>query len=94
MRNPRTNFCLLTAAAVTVLALTTGPSLAQNEPVPCSAFARNTGGGWKVTAPVMLDLNGMLLAPMVGTTFVAGSSARGIEMSQWLDRECGNNLSR
>jgi hypothetical protein len=92
MRNPRTNFCLLAVAAVTALALGAGPSLAQNEAVPCSAFARNTAGGWRVTAPVMLDLNGMLLAPMVGTTFVAGSSARGIEMSEVLDRECGNLL--
>ena len=67
-----------------------GPSLAQRYPVPCSAFSRNISGGWTVRAPVMLDLGGTLLAPMVGTTFAAGSTMHGIEMSDVLDRNCGN----
>jgi hypothetical protein len=82
--------CRLAAIAAAALLLGAGPSLAQRVPVPCSAFARNGYGGWKVLDPVMLDLNGKLLAPMVGTTFAAGSSMNGIEMSDVLDRECGN----
>jgi hypothetical protein len=78
------------AAVAALLALSTGPSLAQRDLVPCSAFSRNAYGGWTVRAPVMLDLGGKLLAPMVGTTFAAGSTMRGIEMSGVLDRQCGN----
>jgi hypothetical protein len=73
-----------------LLGLSAGPSLAQRDLVPCSAFSRNTSGGWTVRAPVMLDLGGTLLAPTVGTTFAAGSTMRGIEMSDVLDRNCGN----
>ena len=90
MRHPRTSRFLLAAASAAVLALTAGPSLAQSTSVPCSAFSRNGSGGWRVTGPVMMDLGGRLLAPMVGTTFDAGSTMHGIEMSTVLDRECGN----
>jgi hypothetical protein len=38
----------------------------------------------------MLDLRGRLFAPTVGTTFAAGASANGIEMSGVLDQQCGN----
>ena len=89
MKHPRTTLCRLAAAAA-ILALGAGPSLAQNEPLPCSAFARNASGGWRVTGPVMLDLGGTLLAPMVGTNFAAGSTTHGIAMSALLDRNCGN----
>ena len=60
------------------------------EAVPCSAFSRSGAGGWKVLAPVMLNLDGRLYSPTVGTTFAAGSMQHGIEMSDVLDRNCGN----
>jgi len=41
-------------AAASVVLLSGEPSLGQNMPFPCSAFARNAHGGWKVLAPVML----------------------------------------
>jgi hypothetical protein len=67
--------------------LSTTPALAQ-EVVPCSAFARDAQGGWRVLAPVMLGIDGKLFGPMVGATFAAGSTASGIKMSAFLDREC------
>jgi hypothetical protein len=81
-------FCRLAAVATTVMLLGTGPSLAQT--VPCSAFARTARGGWKVLDPVMLNFNGRLFAPTVGTIFPAGSSQNGIEMSDVLDQRCRN----
>ncbi len=78
------------AAAAALLALSAAPSLAQRDLVPCSAFSRNAYGGWRVLAPVMLDLGGSIYSPTVGTTFAAGSTQNGIEMSDVLDRNCGN----
>ena len=66
------------------------PALAQSPAVPCSAFARNTYGGWRVMAPVMLNLDGRLYSPMVGTVLPAGATQHGIEMSDALDQQCGN----
>jgi hypothetical protein len=70
--------------------LSAGPSLAQRESIPCSAFARTPYGAWRVLSPVMLDLNGRLYSPTVGTTFAAGSMQNGLEMSDMLDQQCGN----
>jgi hypothetical protein len=78
------------AAGAVLLVLSAGPSLAQREPVPCSAFSRNVSGGWIVLAPVMLDFGNRLYSPIVGTTFAAGSMQNGIEMSDVLDRQCGS----
>jgi hypothetical protein len=63
---------------------------AQEGPMPCSAFARNSFGAWRVTAPVTLDLDGRLYSPTVGTVFAAGATEHGIEMSDVLDQQCGN----
>jgi hypothetical protein len=63
---------------------------AADGPMPCSAFTRNGAGGWRVLAPVTLELGNRLYSPMVGTTFAAGSSQNGIEMSDVLDQQCGN----
>ena len=90
----KTRILLRLASAAAALILSVGPSLAQNEAVPCSAFSRDLTGGWHVLSPVMLDLGGMLLAPTVGTTFEAGKTMHGVEMSSVLNRECGNNLLR
>jgi hypothetical protein len=79
--------CRLSVAAASVTLLA-GPSLAQSVPVPCSAFARHAHG-WKVLAPVMLDIDGRLLAPMVGTTLVSASPTYGTKVIKALDRECG-----
>jgi hypothetical protein len=64
------------------------PGLGQSLPMPCSAFARSADGGWKVLAPVMLEIDGRLLGPIVGTSFEPGSVANGIKISEVLDREC------
>jgi hypothetical protein len=90
-------------AAVAIVAaslLATGPAFAQagstlpDPPIPCSAFARNAGGGWTVTAPAMLDFNGMLVSFTVGTQLAPGSSPHGIAIPVILDRECGNRSRR
>jgi hypothetical protein len=36
----------------------------------------------KVLAPVMLDIDGRLLGPVVGITFTAGSSTNGIQIGR------------
>ena len=90
MKNLRGRFCPFALAGAAVVILSAGPSLAQSEEVPCSAFARNAYGGWRVLSPVMLDLNGRLYSPTVGTVFAAGSTQNGIEMSDVLDQQCGN----
>ena len=82
-----------TAAAVLMLsALASSPVQARagDPSMPCSAFSRSAGGGWRVLAPVMLDLGGRIYSPTVGTIFPAGTMQGGIEMSNLLDRECGN----
>ena len=81
------------AAAVLLLgaaASHSGIAKAADGPIPCSAFERGAGGGWRVLSPVTLNLDGRLYSPMVGSTFAAGSTQRGIEMSDVLDRQCGN----
>jgi hypothetical protein len=80
--------CHLGLAVASALLLNVGPGLAQDMPVPCSAFARSADGKWKVLAPVVLFLDGKLLAPTVGTTFFAGSTVNGLKMSGVLDRKC------
>ena len=86
----RHRLCRLTVTAASLVLLSVGPSLGQDAAVPCSAFARNAGGSWKVLAPVMLNLDGRLLGPMVGTIFAAGSTMNGHKMTEVLDRECRN----
>lgn len=80
------------SAVVLVGAGATHPVVANaaDGPMPCSAFERNAGGGWRVLAPVMLAIGGTLYSPTVGTTFRAGAEEHGIEMSDLLDRQCGN----
>ena len=85
MRASRNRLC--SALSVVGLLLSV-PSLGQAFPVPCSAFAHNADGSWRVLAPVMLDIDGRLLGPIVGTTFAPGSVANGIKISEVLDREC------
>jgi hypothetical protein len=87
---------LAAIAAAGALLLAAAPAFAQpgstlsNLPVPCSAFARAAGGGWTVTAPAMLDFNGMLVSFTVGTHLAPGSKQHGIAIPVILDRECGN----
>jgi hypothetical protein len=81
------------AAAALLLSIAASPPVlarAGDPSLPCPAFSRDASGGWTVRAPVMLSLGGMLYSPMVGTIFAAGSMRNGIEMSDVLDRECGN----
>ncbi len=87
---------LTTIAAGAALLLAAGPAFAQagstlpDPSIPCSAFARSDGGGWTVTAPAMLDFNGMLVSFTVGTHLAPGSSQHGVAIPVILDRECGN----
>jgi hypothetical protein len=87
MTKLRSHLCRLSVAAASVVLLSAVPSLGQVVPIPCSAFARHDHG-WKVLAPVMLDIDGRLLAPTVGTTLVAGSAINGLKLKEALDREC------
>ena len=82
----------LSMAAASVVLLSAEPGSAQNIPIPCSAFARNAHGGWKVLAPVMLYIDGRPFGPMVGSTLPAGSMQNSINMSGALVRECGNKV--
>jgi len=95
MKTSRNRLCRLavaTAAVVLLAAGTTHPVVAKaaDGPIPCSAFQRNTYGGWRVLSPVTMDFGGMLYSPTVGTTFAAGSAQHGIEMSDVLDQQCRN----
>jgi hypothetical protein len=90
MKNSPKRRGLIALAAAAALVLGAAPSLAQREPVPCSAFARGPYGGWRVLSPVMLDLGGRLYSPTVGTVFPAGGMQNGIKMSDVLDQQCGN----
>lgn len=77
------------AAAAGLLLLAVQPTLAQAVTVPCSAFSRNSDGGWKVLAPVMLEVDGRLLGPIVGTMFEPGTTTtNGIKINEVLDRAC------
>ena len=79
----------LSLAAASALLLNSGPSLAQGTLVPCSAFVHSAHGHWKVLAPVVLSIQGRLLAPTVGTVFAARSMTNGIEISHVLNHQCG-----
>jgi hypothetical protein len=84
----------LCVAATSVVLVSVGPSLGQNVPIPCSAFASHAHvAGWKVVAPVMLDIDGGLFGPMVGTTLAVGSATTGGKLNEVLDRECGNRVN-
>jgi hypothetical protein len=95
MNASRTRLTWLFLAAVAGLLLGSGVTQAvvakaADGSIPCSAFMRNGHGGWLVLAPVMLDFSDRLYSPTVGTIFPPGSTANGIEMSDVLDRQCGN----
>jgi hypothetical protein len=38
----------------------------------------------------MLEIDGRVLAPTVGSTFGAGSAIAGVKLNEVLDLECGN----
>ena len=78
----------LSLAVASLFVLSAEPSLGQSVDVPCSAFSRNANGDWKVLAPVMLEIDGRLLGPMVGTILEPGTATNGIAVSDVLDREC------
>lgn len=89
----RLRLLVLGAAATLVVGIgTTHPVVAKaaDGPIPCSAFSRNSAGGWRVLAPVTFAFGDRLYSPMVGTTFPAGGNENGIEMSDVLDQQCGN----
>jgi hypothetical protein len=95
MKTSRNGLRSLTLAVAALLAAGAGTThsvvaRAADGPMPCSAFARNSTGGWRVLAPVTLELGDRLYSPMVGTTFAAGATQNGIEMSDILDQQCGN----
>ena len=88
MKAPRNTVRTLSVAAG-LLMLIVRPTLAQDATVTCSAFSRNSHGGWKVLAPVMLQIDGRLLGPIVGTMFEPGTTTtNGLKISEVLDRAC------
>jgi hypothetical protein len=92
MKNARNHLYRLGMTAAAILLLGAGSAEAQKVPVPCSAFSRNANGSWRVLSPIILDLNGMLVSPTVGTIFAADAATHGVEMSKILDSECGSTL--
>ena len=92
MRAIHNRLSRLSMAAVSIALLSAEPGLGQDVPIPCSAFARNAHGGWKVLAPVMLYIDGRPLGPMVGTTIPARSMPNSLNVSEALDRDCGNKV--
>jgi hypothetical protein len=91
MRKSRNRLALATAAAALLLSPVAPAFARAGDPsMPCPAFTRNASGGWTVLAPVMINFDGRLYSPTVGTIFAASSTQNGIEMSGVLDRECGN----
>jgi hypothetical protein len=95
MKTATNRLCHMAMAASAVLLVGAGAghpvaAKAADGPMPCSAFQRNAGGGWRVLAPVTLAVGGTIYSPMVGTIFPAGASENGIEMSDILDQQCGN----
>jgi hypothetical protein len=93
-RNLGRPLAALILIAVPSLAFAQAGATLADPPVPCSAFARGIGGGWTVTAPAMLDFNGMLVSFTVGTRLAPGSSQHGVAIPVILDRECGNRSPR
>jgi hypothetical protein len=89
MTTLRNRFYRLGIAAASVLLLSAAPSLARSMPLPCSAFAHHAYG-WKVLAPVMLDIDGRLFGAMVGTTLAVASATNGGQLNEVFDRECGD----
>jgi hypothetical protein len=83
----------LSVAATSVVLLSAGPGMGQSLPIPCSAFSHHAYG-WKVLAPVVLDIDGRLLAPTVGTIFTAGSATNGVNLNEMLDHGCGEQVTR
>jgi hypothetical protein len=57
-------------AATSVVLLSAGPGVGQSLPIPLLGFSHHA----YVLAPVVLDIDGRLLAPTGGTTFAAGSA--------------------
>ena len=88
MRAPRNRLCRLSLAVASLVLISIEPSLGEDLAVPCTAFARNGDGDWKVLAPVMLHIDGRLLGPMVGTTVAPGTVTNGIRISEVLERDC------
>jgi|SRR5579862_1037790 len=93
MREINNRLFRLSLAAASLVLLSAEPGLGQNNPVPCSAFARTAHGGWKVLAPVMLYIDGRALGPMVGSTLPAASMPNSIKLSGALDQECGSGVA-
>jgi hypothetical protein len=92
MTKLRDRLSRLSVAAASVVLLSAGPGFGQSLPIPCSAFSRHAFG-WKVLAPVVLDIDGRLLAPTVGTSFAAGTVTNGVKLHEMLDRECGEQVT-
>jgi hypothetical protein len=89
----------LAAAVAALLLAGTGIAVAKavatvaDIPVPCTAFARDDDGGWRVLEPVMLSISGRPVSFVVGTEFAPRTTQlHGIKMPVLLDRECGTHV--
>ncbi len=70
------------------------PGMAQAGPpeggVVCHDFARNGYGDWTVVRPTTFSARGVTLNLAPGRTFMPSQMVRGIEPTEVLDRNCGN----
>lgn len=85
---------IIAAAGVFAGLAWTHPSLAQIGPpggaIACHDFARNGYGDWTVVRPTMLSTRGVTLNLAPGQTFAPSQMVGGVEPSEILDRNCGN----
>jgi hypothetical protein len=82
------------AAATLFLGAWAQPVLAQGSlpdgPVACDAFQRSPNGSWTVLRPATISPNGVQLNLVPGETFAKNQFRQGIEVTNLLDRNCGN----
>ncbi|HYZ39665.1 MAG TPA: hypothetical protein VE687_03460 [Stellaceae bacterium] len=59
-------------------------------PIACDAFQRGPNGSWTVLQPATISPNGVSLNLVPGETFAENQFLGGIEVTNVLDRNCGN----
>ena len=83
------------AAATLFLGAWAHPVLAQgglpDGLVACDAFQRGPNGSWTVLRPATISPNGVQLNLAPGETFAKNQFLHGIEVTNVLDRNCGND---
>ena len=60
-------------------------------PAACDAFERDPNGSWTVLRPATIGPNGVQPELAPGETFAKNQFLHGIEVTNVLDRNCGND---